>query len=253
LPNPDSLGVARSFELNSPRLVTQALYENIRRAQACVVDLTLWSENVLFELGVRLAASREGTSCLLAKNWTEPRPGLRAQCEQIVKLFVDPGGLYDPAAAWTDEDAYSKAYGPDAVLSSLGLADGTVHRVIAAALDVDNEPASRTVYADLMDAAAFFGKVQGGNAKPVGLYPGNVALTEREDAAEFDRLLTAWFYLYYIGPTKGGPASDQVRRATEHLSLTLLERHSVKIDDMRKGGSDDLKRVLDAIAEAINP
>jgi hypothetical protein len=80
-----------------------------------------------------------------------------------------------------------------------------------------------------------------------------VALTEREDAAEFDRLLTAWFYLYYIGPTKGGPASDQVRRATEHLSLTLLERHSVKIDDMRKGGSDDLKRVLDAIAEAINP
>lgn len=248
---PESLGVARSFELNSPRLVTQALYENIRRAQACIVDLTLWSENVLFELGVRLAANREGTSCLLAKNWTEPDSGRRAQCEQIVALFVDPDGFYDPAADWLDEEAYAKAYGPDAVLSSRTLADGTVHRAIAAALDVSNEPASRTVYADLIDAAALFGKVQGGNAKPVGLYPGNLLLTASEDAAEFDRLLTAWFYLYHMVPHQAELVTDQARRATEHITVTLLERHADKIASLHARASDNLKRVLDALSEAF--
>jgi len=50
------VGVSRSLELNSPRLVTQAVYEAIRRMQSCVVDLSNWSASVLFELGVRLAA-----------------------------------------------------------------------------------------------------------------------------------------------------------------------------------------------------
>ena len=53
----DPLGVARSFELNSPQLVSRAIYEEMRRAQCCVVDLTHWRHTVLFELGVRLAVS----------------------------------------------------------------------------------------------------------------------------------------------------------------------------------------------------
>ncbi len=248
-PGPDALGVARSFELNSARLVTQALYENIRRAQACIVDLTHWSENVLFELGVRLAASREGTSCLLAKNWTEKVSGTHGQCQQIASLFVDPGGMYDPKAAWTKEAVYAKAYGLDAVLSSRGLADGTVHRTIAATLDVDHEPASRTVYADLIDAAAFFGKIPGGNAKPVGLYPGNLSLTAREDSAEFDRLLTAWFYLHFLGPDRE-TADEQTRGTIGHIARTLLERHSERFSATRERASDDLARVLDALKAA---
>ena len=247
---PDHLGVARSFELNSPRLVTQALYENIRRAQACVVDLTLWSENVLFELGVRLAATHEGTSCLLAKDWKPKLPEYQGQCDQIATLFVDKEGLYDPTADWMDEEAYAKAYGRDAVLPFRGLGDGSVHRAITAALDVDNEPASRTVYRDLIDAAELFGKVQG-NSKPVGLYPGNAILSASEESAEFDRLLAAWFYLYFRFPEADRRRDAQLRDAIEQISVTLMERHADRIKKIREGAAEDLKRVLDALLEAI--
>jgi len=64
-----SLGIARSFELESPRLVSQAIYEYIRRVQTCIVDWTMWSPNVFFELGIRLASSRERTVCVIEKEY----------------------------------------------------------------------------------------------------------------------------------------------------------------------------------------
>jgi hypothetical protein len=250
-PRRTQLGVSRSLELNSPRLVTQALYEHIRRAQACVVDLTLWSENVLFEFGVRLASNREGTACLLAKDWVERGVTTIDQCQQIVKLFVDPEGVYDPALDWEEEAAFAKAYGPQPVLATRTLSDGSVHRVIAAALDVDHEPASRSVFTDLIDAAALFGKVQGSNAKPVGLYPGNLSLTAREDRAEFERLLTAWFHIYYLELSSGGVTKPHTKRAIDQICLTLLERHNDKLDALRERAGEDLRRVLDALADAF--
>ena len=47
----------RMLDLTSPRLVGQALYEQIRWATRCIVDWTYWRPNVFFELGVRLASS----------------------------------------------------------------------------------------------------------------------------------------------------------------------------------------------------
>jgi hypothetical protein len=49
----------------SPRLAGQRLYEAIRHWQICIVDLTLWRPNVLFELGVRLVVQKQQTICLL--------------------------------------------------------------------------------------------------------------------------------------------------------------------------------------------
>ena len=48
----------RMLDLRSPRLVGQALYEQIRWSRRCIVDLSRWRANVFFELGVRLACSR---------------------------------------------------------------------------------------------------------------------------------------------------------------------------------------------------
>jgi len=251
VPKPDDLGVARSFELNSPRLVTQALYEHIRRAQACVADLTHWSESVLFEIGVRLAATSEGTSCLLAKDCKPKFPEYEEQCEQIASLFVDEEGIYDPMANWEEEEAYARAYGPDAVLPFRGMGDGSVHRAIAAALDVDTEPASRSVYRELIDSAELFGKVRG-NSKPVGLYPSNALLTAREEVAEFDRLLMAWLHLYYRHAESERAQDPHLRKAIEQISVPLMERHVGRIKEMQNGASDDLKNVLSALIDAFD-
>lgn len=56
------------IDQTSPRLAGQRLYEAIRHWNACVVDLTWWRANVLFELGVRLAVRPAGTYCLIDKS-----------------------------------------------------------------------------------------------------------------------------------------------------------------------------------------
>jgi hypothetical protein len=66
--------VVRILDISSPRLVGQALYEQIRWAETCIADWTYWRANVFFELGVRLACSETGPVCLLDE--TDPKdPG----------------------------------------------------------------------------------------------------------------------------------------------------------------------------------
>jgi len=60
----DSVPV-RMLDLKSPRLVGQALYEQIRWSSRCLVDWTHWRPNVFFELGVRLACSEFDPLCII--------------------------------------------------------------------------------------------------------------------------------------------------------------------------------------------
>ena len=55
----------RMMDLTSPRLVGQALYEQIRWCSRCLVDWTGWRSNVFFELGVRLACSEHEPLCII--------------------------------------------------------------------------------------------------------------------------------------------------------------------------------------------
>ena len=55
----------RMMDLTSPRLVGQALYEQIRWCSRCLVDWTGWRPNVFFELGVRLACSEHEPLCII--------------------------------------------------------------------------------------------------------------------------------------------------------------------------------------------
>ena len=50
--------LSRTLDLDSPRVVSAQLFEAIRLTDFCLVDLTGTRPNVLFELGVRLAANR---------------------------------------------------------------------------------------------------------------------------------------------------------------------------------------------------
>jgi hypothetical protein len=52
--------VRRLIDLGSSQLVSQALYEHIRRVSACVMDWSLFSPSSFLELGVRLAVSPWG-------------------------------------------------------------------------------------------------------------------------------------------------------------------------------------------------
>lgn len=59
--------VFRSLDLMSPRLLSHAIYESIRRVVLCIIDWTEWRPNVFFELGVRLAVTNSSrfTICII--------------------------------------------------------------------------------------------------------------------------------------------------------------------------------------------
>jgi hypothetical protein len=62
---PEEALVESVIDQRSPRLAGQRLYEAIRHWKICVVDLTWWRPNVMFELGVRLAVQPSETFCLI--------------------------------------------------------------------------------------------------------------------------------------------------------------------------------------------
>lgn len=243
-----SFGVSRSFELNSPRLVSHAVYEAIRRVQSCVIDLSGWSANVLFELGVRLAASGGRTACIIAGNWKRKvRKEWLPQCRSLESHFVADGFRYNPVQTWEGQAAFSNAYGPDAMPLKSTLLAGGLHRLVEHALDVDSEPASRPVFLDLQDQATMFSRDpgQGGRPKPVGLFPGNAKLIKLEEAAEYERLLAAWLYVSNRFTSEEILGNATTRDAAYKVIQSLFERHADRLTAESKSAAGDMMDKID--------
>lgn len=245
-----SFGVSRSFELNSPRLVSHAVYEAIRRAQSCIVDLSEWSANVLFELGVRLAASGERTACIIEDSWEgrdQVQGDWKTQCRDIVSLFVADGFKYSRDQSWEGQSAFTNAYGPDEQPLESSLLNGGLHRLVERVLDVDSEPASRPVFLDLLDQAATFSRDpgQGGRSKPVGLFPGNAELLKREETAEFERLQAAWLYVSNRFTPEEILGDATIRDAAYKVIQSLFERHADRLVAESKNAAGDMMDKID--------
>jgi len=59
------------MDLRRPQLVSQSLYDLVRRCSACVTDWTRWSPSTFFELGVRLAISPWASVQVLDEEWAD--------------------------------------------------------------------------------------------------------------------------------------------------------------------------------------
>jgi tetratricopeptide (TPR) repeat protein len=254
-PESSDLGVARSLDISSARLVSQALFETIRRAQSCVADLTLWPANVLFELGVRLAASKEATACLIDSRWEGTvKPSWLESCRSLVSMLVPETHRYDSTKGWAEDEAFDKAFGPGA-LAGTGVLGGSVHAAVERALDLRHEPAARPVYRELLDAAELFSRTpgKGGRSKPVGLFPGHEALPAREEEAEFERLLAAWFYLLHRYTPTDRAAGGQVAEAAATIAQSLSQRHSQRLAKFPDTEAAEIKQIARQAVMAARP
>jgi tetratricopeptide (TPR) repeat protein len=244
-PDGSDLGVARSLDISSARLVSQALFETIRRAQSCVVDLTLWPANVLFELGVRLAASNEGTACLIDSRWEETvKPSWLGPCRSLVSMLVPAAHRYDSKRRWAEDQAFDKVFGLGAV-EGAGVLGGSVHAAVERALDFRHEPAARPVYRELLDAAELFSRTpgKGGRSKPVGLFPGHESLPAREEEAEFERLLAAWYYLLYRYSSDERASAGPISDAAAEIAQSISQRHSQRLARFPETEASEIKRI----------
>lgn len=220
------LGVARSFELDSPRLVSQAVYEAIRRVHTCVVDWTLWSPNVFYEFGVRLSvtSNRRRTVAIIGVPFSKE---LSAQKEALLRLF-DPI-QYDPSQEWAGTlKTFDKMVPVEGDVSQSirqgQLAPDEIYRAVQAALDGMSHSDSDRVEHQLLRDARYFER-DSTDSSPASLFPESATLALLDAEAERERLLAVWAYLIHRWGEERVLSDDDLRRSCTQAVDGLLSRH----------------------------
>jgi hypothetical protein len=214
----------RDVNLKSPRLVSQMIYESIRRMAMCVIDWTEWSPNVFFEMGVRLSVSDSGTVSIIEDRYQKAIEKLAAsqetkaegatlkelklksrhtpqelqriakQCLNLIKLFSPI--CYEPAnqgKAPYEMMVERHRNSPDYKDEDKTLIAHTF-RVISEAIDVKAEEIATPVHRKLLQEAELLRSDESAG-KSAMLYTKNEELLKAFEEGITERLLAAWFYL----------------------------------------------------------
>jgi hypothetical protein len=185
----DPTTIVRSLDIASPRVVSPALYEAIRLTELCIVDFSDFKPNVLFEFGVRVAASPVPPVLVLAED-AEPVP---PQCEALLELFGPI--LYDPSAMTAaDGKAIVERH------RELRVAEvehpqlyRQLHEEAWQSADDTTEPVFTPMVRRLHDAAIEMLADQTTGVRP-HIYPTQHRLTELAESNGVEHLVAAWFY-----------------------------------------------------------
>jgi hypothetical protein len=264
--------LARITEIVSPQLVTQRLYSAIRRSTLCLVDWTMWSPNVFFEFGVRLAVSNFGPICLLAtdaaeivvdKKTDETTKGdkitneLLRQREKLRKLFRPLEYSLAPNAqelfneirvrhmAMQDYKAPRRKIPPTFGAFPF---DHT-HRFVGRLLPLQNEPGAWSAHNFLRDAAdSLLGA--SGTMDPASLpvlYANvNTDLEKQARSAAKEALIAAWYYLgnrYREEWQQPGAVQKDYKALSIRLANLLEQDGDVRDQDLYESVQKDVDRL----------
>jgi hypothetical protein len=212
--------IYRIIDLNvqSPWLVSQNMYEAIRRTSLCIVDWTgfanqgecpNWPANVFFELGVRIAVRAGVTVCIIQDPATNPDTKLTQQQDKLIKLF-------DPIKYRLDDkkgEAFAKVMKLWDAFKPLGPADPEnpseyTYAEITNAIDPQHGLTTKSVLRDLLLSAELLGANDSEGLSGL-LYPGNRNLRSIAERAVEDRLWAAWYFV------KARYSSEDIRKDTK--------------------------------------
>jgi tetratricopeptide (TPR) repeat protein len=140
-------------------------------------------------------------------------------------------------------------------VAGTGVLGGSVHLAVERALDIRHEPAARPVYRELLDAAELFSRTpgKGGRSKPVGLFPGHEALPAREEEAEFERLLAAWYYLLHRYSEQERATAGPIGEAAAAVAQSLSQRHSQRLARFPGTEAAEIKKIARQAVLAAPP
>jgi hypothetical protein len=186
--------IERIIDYPTSQLIWQNLYEQIRRAAACVVDWSGYSASVFLELGVRLAVSEWGAVQIIEEKHL-PGGELAPQLEQIERLRR----LFEPIAYQVNSPvAFEKA--AEVLLQRNPALDGEadynrIHRVLLPVIGAIQE-AHPLVAAELKRRAdAIHHPEQGRLAVPQILFHGSRITKQDSEKAALEFRIAAWLYL----------------------------------------------------------
>lgn len=216
--------LARLVDLDTPRLVTQTLFESIRRTDLCLIDWTGLRANVMFEAGVRLATNRLGAVHIVEQreDGTLELPGdAPAHASEMLALF-DPvryscePGVVEPFAAML-------ARFEAALEDDRGGRVGLVYRAVGEALDADTSARPSTVDDDLVHEAnlLFSDDQESTGISPILFHDVAGTLVERARRAAEERRLAAWLYMHHRYGADGLAADPQRALRFDLLSVQV--------------------------------
>ena len=214
--NKDTL---RMLDLKSPRLVGQALYEQVRWSSWCLVDWTKWRPNVFFELGVRLACSDRDPMCIIQRSdtdrssWDKAAGSWLEQYGWLIKL-LDPV-VYDRA---TPREALESALAswpkpplPGRPLAPSALPSAATFKVAQASFQWQQDPMLTAPHIEQrQEAQLILGEEPDRNPEPLVLFAGNEQFYDELNDAVREKWIAAWLYLQHLST-----ADDVTFRANE--------------------------------------
>ena len=234
----------RTLDLDSPRVVSAQLYEAIRLIDFCLVDLTSARPNVMFELGVRLAANALHPVVVCDAAFptadSDGTTDVIAQRDQLRKLLAAV-----PYSPYADEgiDSYEQMVARYLELRNLAIHAGhpraqtvlngfppsgvydlawrcAVHRDEAIAIPVAEHliAAADTMLVDPSDGARRL------------IYPKRHDLSSAAEEGGRERLVAAWLYLYHRRQAYRDDNPEVVARY-EALTERLIEQLESTGDD----------------------
>ena len=247
---PDTPSISRVLDLNlgSPRLVSQMIYEVIRRIKMCVVDWTEWRPNVFFEFGIRLAVAprKSGTVCIIEgdhKNAINDKP-IAQQCQNLLSLFspieYSSGQMKPKYGAILERDKQEMDFEGDSEVIS-----GAYHRErIAQAIDWRMETVLVPVHRQLLEEIELLISDDTEGVSSV-LYPENNDLRKAVEHSLVDRLMVAWFYLENKYKPEEIQADLQLKSDFERIGRRL----ALKIKDTNPTLSNRIRERLAALTD----
>jgi Caspase domain len=244
--------VERTLDMGSPQVVPANLFLAMRWNDLCVCDLTQWRPNVLFELGLRLAAHPLHPVCIIDETWV-PEDDERIRDPTALDQVTDLRrvlGVISYAAArrasyYDVVDAHLRMrealVAHDATWNRDALPVGSIYQVAWQYADAAHEPSVTPILELLQEPF---------RAKPLNLrdswpfvFPANHELSSLTRQSVTERLIAAWLYAEhrFAGGTREGLTDDVVRHvrtvgtrlqellteSPDEMDLQLLER----IDD----------------------
>ena len=236
--------LARLVDLDTPRLVTQTLFESIRRTDMCLVDWTGLRANVMFEAGVRMATNRLGAVHIVEQREDgafalpeDPPPPPHAAL--MLQLF-DPvpysceSGVVEPFEAMIGR--FETALEQDRAGHV-----GAIYRAMGEALDDDVSAHPSAVDEDLVHEAnlLFSDDQESTGISPILFHDVASTLVERSRRAAEERRLAAWLYMHHR--YSGTDLAADAQRALRFDLLSVQVRRWA-----RQAGRQDLVALIGA-------
>jgi hypothetical protein len=236
----DQAKIRSIIDEESPRLAGQRLYEAIRTTMLCVVDLSGWRANVLFEVGVRLACQPRPPVFVLDRDF--PHTTDKAVVEALERrlqpaMYAAPGAgsqIRKRLDQWRRQDDVENA----------------TFTVAKTFFDIRQEPSLSPVSATLFAEAQLALRLDAPQEKvdPLPLFArGNEAMSNGVSASGLDRLVAAWAQL----DSWHDPASASSVSLLDPQFRELFRRYTVlgtglrqQLERLRSPGAVRLLRLL---------